>query len=268
MWERQRMRSEGWALPTDALLRRPTISPVELVPAVLAFFTPLQFHCLPGCFSRAVSLFLLRTLHVPLPGTPFPSSHMAHFILSPGQISRSPIQCAIPSPLLSFSYSLLCILQGPRHTCPINIMRPFVPLVQSLEWTLTPHRHGREFVACQKGHTRACLIGRVPYEIEPLPLVYAAPPRWPEIFPSWAERMAVSHPWDNVRRQLPLSWHPVTKASRAGRLSAPTSWHDFGGIKTNQNSSTVNKIVNCELSTVWFKNRREVDEIQWRKQFK
>lgn len=152
------------------------------MPAASAFFTPLQFHCLPGCFPRAVSLSLLRTLHVPLPGTPFPSSHMAHFILSPaqvssGQISRSPIQCAIPSPLLSISHSLLCILQGPRHTCPINIMRPFVPLVQSLEWTLTPHRQGREFVACKKGHTRACLIGRVLYEIEPLPLVYAAPPR-------------------------------------------------------------------------------------------
>lgn len=60
----------------------------------------------------------------------------------------------------------------------------------------------------------------------------------------------------------------LLEPAKPGIISLPLLQHDFGRMKTNQNSSTVNKIVNCELSTVWFKNRRRIDETQQRKQFK
>ena len=126
--DRDRVSSAGWVLHTEVLSWRSTISPVELVLAILALFTPLQFQCRTGCFSRAVRLFLLRTFALPFAWNPFstvatwltlfcslPRCHLAWFSGYPYKVPSAPGYC--------LSLTLLCILHSPCHTCPINIMR-------------------------------------------------------------------------------------------------------------------------------------------------
>ena len=107
LWERETgTENETWRLSPAhrGALAEAHHQPSGAGSCYFGLFTPLQFHCLPGCFSRAVSLFLLRTFALPFAWNPFspiatwltffcslPRYHLARFPSHPYNVLSPPI---------------------------------------------------------------------------------------------------------------------------------------------------------------------------------